>query len=257
MDNSLIKEYANLAENAYKEYIFDDNNDDNDNSMVQDLINKDLNNKYNILCVTPFTTKNGFQAVIYGDISTYDKDTNTYGKVIIAYRGSMPPENFSLNEFIQDWINNDFKDIVGGDMPRQFEETEDIQNETAVSFFEKAKNFLTEEAKLNYSQNITVTGHSLGGALAQLTAAKYNLEGYSFNGPGVKYQAEQAGFTGTNVKNFIIMNDIIGNLRDEQSDSGSSGHVGEEYYYFPTATVCRLGFNPTITNKVNSKSGCA
>jgi putative lipase involved disintegration of autophagic bodies len=41
------------------------------------------------------------------------------------------------------------------------------------------------------NHEIICTGHSLGGALAQLVSAKYGLEAFSFNAPGMKKQLKE------------------------------------------------------------------
>ena len=210
-DSDLISLYAQIAAKSYNEP------------------GKQNIEGYQVVFSTPHLTADGFQAIAYGILS---EDSIHYDEIIIAFRGSMPPENFNLNEFIQDWIINDFGDIVGGSTPTQLS--------SAINFYNHIK-----ENYLSANGTITLTGHSLGGALVQLVAAKEGVEGYTFNAPGVKFQAEQAQYTYNNVHNYIIMNDIIGNLRDTDSNSSSSGHVGEEYYYFPTKTGSTIGmFNP-------------
>ncbi len=213
MNTETIKMYANLASYAY-----------NDHLMVSPP------EGYDVIYSTPHLTDNGFQGVIYGKKSS-QKDDGKYDEIVVAYRGSMPPNNFNLNEFIQDWFINDFGDIVGGQQPAQFQ--------SALDLYDLAKDCVSAGG------SIVLTGHSLGGALVQLVAAKEGVEGYTFNAPGVKLQADQAGYTSDNVHNYIIMNDIIGNLRDSETNSSSSGHVGEEYYYFPTETGSTVGmFDP-------------
>ena len=69
---------------------------------------------YKYITATPHTSSDGFQAMAYGVLS---EDSIHYDDIIIAFRGSMPPENFNLNEFVQDWLINDFGDIVGGNSP--------------------------------------------------------------------------------------------------------------------------------------------
>ena len=219
VDFNEVSVYAELAAHVYTNSSAEKNNYIAPNGEI-----------YSYISGTQNLTDNGFQGVIYGKASTRD-ESGKYGEIIISYRGSMPPEDFNLNEFVQDWIINDFGDIVGGKQPTQLQSALDLYN--------------LAEDYISTGGSIVLTGHSLGGALVQLVAAKEGVEGYTFNAPGVKLQANQAGYTSSNVHNFIIMNDIIGNLRDSETNSSSSGHVGEEYYYFPTKTGSTVGmFNP-------------
>merc|ERR1712176_335989 len=48
-------------------------------------------------------------------------------------------------------------------------------------------------AKYNGSQNLVVTGHSLGGALAQVAAARNKLSALVWSSPGVGFSAVRFG----------------------------------------------------------------
>jgi len=77
------------------------------------------------------------------------------------------------------------------------------------------------------------TGHSLGGAYAQLACVKNLVAGkaccgYTFNAPGMKDYLDKKAYKGdfnpAAIENYVVMNDFIGNYR---------GHAGYTYYFQP------------------------
>jgi hypothetical protein len=105
--------------------------------------------------------KTGYQGTAYQRVDT--------GEVIIAHRGTDP----------------DSKDIKA-DAGMVFN-GRNSQLDDAVGFMERAMT-KARETQPNFSKPIAVsiTGHSLGGTLAEITAAKYGLHAETFNayGPG-------------------------------------------------------------------------
>lgn len=88
---------------------------------------------------------------------------------VVAFRGSL--------ELLADWCDADI-DIARGRLPID-------QIGDAFSFFSSARNAL---AGMKCTR-VVVTGHSLGGALAQLVAARvssFPVVGVTFNAPGAK-----------------------------------------------------------------------
>lgn len=90
-------------------------------------------------------------------------DSNDF---VIAYRGSIPLSEIAsdLSDFWNDWVKNDLWMYIGG---------EGAQVNKAMEVYETV-------AKEN-GRNIIVTGHSLGGGLADIIAACYGCKGESFN----------------------------------------------------------------------------
>ncbi|MCF6172605.1 MAG: DUF2974 domain-containing protein [Campylobacteraceae bacterium] len=104
-------------------------------------------------------TNSGFSATLF-------KDKN--GKKILSIRGT---EKSDRNDFYADW------ELVLKQNPQQFE--------SLVNFFEELKS----SGKISKSDNLTVVGHSLGGALAQIATATYKDyidQTYTYNSPGAK-----------------------------------------------------------------------
>jgi hypothetical protein len=147
-----------------------------------------------------FTCDSGFQGAAYG------KDTNNDGKydeIVISYAGTDPTS-------IKD-IHNDL-DIALGKLPDQYED--------ALTFYNMVLNSNTD------CTNFSITGHSLGGALAQLIGAKTGKNTMTFNAPGVYdiLSDPKIGLDScknyTNIQNYSIINDPIGNF---------GVHVGSSY----------------------------
>ncbi len=82
------------------------------------------------------------------------------GETVVAYRGT---------DGIRDLTSSDMQLALQNDVPEQYKE--------ARAFYKA----ISDE----YGSNITVTGHSLGGALAQLVAAIEGKTAYTYNAPGV------------------------------------------------------------------------
>ncbi len=74
---------------------------------------------------------------------------------------------------------------------------------------------LFERAKLSHGSKVVVTGHSLGGGLAQLVSAASTHPGVTFNAPGMKSIADGLagktpwGFHAANCLNVVLKNDPV------------------------------------------------
>ena len=140
-----ITEFGLLAEMAYL------NLQDNIGSKINEFVNKKgiertLSKKYKI--VDYVSTASDFQALLLQDES---------GKFVMAFRGTTN---------ILDWLNN-----AGIGLANINEQYND-----AKEFLEKA---MTEHGVT--IDNLTLTGHSLGGILTQQVGATYGIKGYAFN----------------------------------------------------------------------------
>ena len=129
-------------------------------------------------------------------------------EIIIAYRGT-----------------NDKLDIIT-DLNFVFEKIPIITPKFAKNSYNELKNKYK-----NYK--IYLTGHSLGGAYAQLLCAQLMQNqdicfAITFNAPGMDYALEKTNATKaikySNISNYVIMNDFIGNFR---------AHIGNTYYIQP------------------------
>ncbi len=134
------------------------------------------------------TAWGGFAAVAYKN--------NITNEIVIAFRGTDSP-----------------MDILISDSQIAFNLTPQ-QATAAVNFYEKV---LQE----NPDSSISITGHSLGGALAQYVASLKHVPATTFNAPGVNIPT---GGTSENIINYVNMNDFIGCLNT---------HIGETRYFLP------------------------
>ncbi|BBP04401.1 hypothetical protein TPL01_21200 [Sulfuriferula plumbiphila] len=130
------------------------------------------------------STKTGFAAMAVRN--------DTTGEIVVAYRGT---------DGIKDLTGSDLQLALQNDVPGQYPE--------AAAFYTQIKN--------EYGSNITLTGHSLGGALVQLVAAIENRPAFTYNAPGVEVlypalpganpNASAADFT--NINNFNMAFDAV------------------------------------------------
>ncbi len=151
---------------------------------------------------------NGFQAVAYG------KDNNSdgiYDEVVIAYRGTDSLLDLAWDDFL----------IALNVTP--------TQKIGAINFYNQIKN----NENVSISANISITGHSLGGALAQLVGAETGVETVTFNAPGMKNQISEGSYN--NITNYVNLNDWIGCYGQ---------HAGTTCFYLPEGTTDEGSFSP-------------
>lgn len=136
-----------------------------------------------------FSSSSGMQAAVY---------KNTQGKIVIAYRGTQLTDSGDLFA--------DFNIMLGSIPQAQLTDAENFYKAVVAQYG---------------SNNIVITGHSLGGAIAQIIGSKTGIPTYTYNAPGM---ATYSGLYPDVVKNFVVMNDYVGNYGE---------HVGETYYIQP------------------------
>lgn len=99
----------------------------------------------------------------------FKKDEN----VILAYRGSeMITDSFYIDES-NDWTGTDFKFAIFNELSKQFDDAND-----SIKKLKESLSLDNESAK----EIITLTGHSLGGALVAYESMISGCYGYSFDG---------------------------------------------------------------------------
>ncbi len=136
-----------------------------------------------------YSTSSGMQAVAF---------RNAQNEIVIAYRGT------ELND-IGD-VSSDINILLGNIPQAQLTDAENFYKAVVAQYGD---------------ENIVITGHSLGGAIAQIIGSKTGKLTYTYNAPGM---ATYSGIYPDVVKNFVVMNDYVGMYGD---------HVGETYYIQP------------------------
>ena len=157
---------------------------------------------YEQLVINGLTNEEGYYINENFACAAYKKGN----KIIISFRGTDDPKDIydaDLNILINNLPEDDF---------------------LKAEYFYKQ---LVNSSKYGECE-IEFTGHSLGGAIAQLMGAKYGNKTVTFNAPGMYDQLEDIGCS-TSIKynyitNYTVLNDYIGNYK---------AHVGYTYYMQP------------------------
>ena len=153
-----VKEYVNDNSKLYSDEIWEASG-----VTYQELYNLMIGD-WEIYSICNHNKTTGFYAVAFRN----DK------KVIIAYRGSeMFTDEFALDES-NDWTGTDFKFALFNELSAQFED--------ADAFYRMVICNLAMEGIKENRLEITLTGHSLGGALCAYESLKSGCYGYSFDG---------------------------------------------------------------------------
>jgi hypothetical protein len=129
----------------------------------------------------------GLTAVVFIDNTLGD---STYHDVVISFRGSVTAH---------DWLVTD-RQLANGTTPPEFAAALDYAQ------------FI--ETSLGRGFSYFVTGHSLGGAEAEVVAAAMRLGGDTFAAPGVGHLLATTNGNinnGINLTNYVIAGDAIGN----------------------------------------------
>jgi hypothetical protein len=126
--------------------------------------------------------KLGFDAALYRD--------NATGQYSLAFRGS---ESGSWSDIKEDWLMTNMGQIFGDDVPAAYEQAR----------------LLTGNVKDVLGDEVLITGHSMGGGLANYAAVAHNLDYTIFNAAGLSNTTIDA--LGENVSlytgNGVVIND--------------------------------------------------
>lgn len=154
--------------------------------------------------------RTGFQATAYQRIDT--------GEVVIAFRGT---------EFAREAVRD------GGVDAGMALAGVNAQRADAAAFTEKVLAQARASAQeSNKPFSVTVTGHSLGGTLAQLEAHKFGLKGETFNAYGAAGLLHGVPKGGHQIINHVRAGDVV---------SAASAHFGEVRVYAVQQDIDTLG----------------
>jgi hypothetical protein len=145
----------------------------------------------------------GFQATAYDH-----KDANGAHEVVIAYRGT---------EFDREPVHD------GGVDAGMVALGVNAQTPDSIAFTQHVITQAQERAKAGgYALDISVTGHSLGGTLAEINAHHFKLHGDTFNAYGSAGLAQGIPAGGNQVIDYVRATDVV---------SAASPHFGEVRTY--------------------------
>ncbi|MCC8543586.1 DUF6792 domain-containing protein [Xanthomonas euvesicatoria] len=151
----------------------------------------------------------GYQGVIYQRV-----DTN---EIIVAHRGTE-----TERELKQDGVYTD-GGMVAARHNRQAGE--------AIELTRHALDYAQKIGKDGEAPDVTVTGHSLGGNLAQVTAHHFGLKGETFNAYGAVSLDRRIPEGGTDVINHVMAGDAV---------SAASKHYGQVKLYATRQEIATL-----------------
>lgn len=173
--------------------------------------------------------ESGFDGAVYLNTKT--------GQLVVAFRGT----EFTADERgWRDAIKNDVLGFGYNKEPEQYKDAENVLKE-AIKILNRGEwiNTITDERYTFSSDpsNLIITGHSLGGGLAQLIGAQdayKQYEVHTFNAIGVAQMVDNLdnkdGFkfshNYSNIHNHVISKDFISTIYD---------HLGEVKIYKPSA----------------------
>lgn len=187
------QQYADLSGDSYKNY----------KTGVRAPAEKDLVTingvGYNIL-EHYSNPRNGYQGTIYQRVDT--------GEIVVAHRGTEVDKG--VKAIVQDAVYTDGSMALSRVNP---------QAQDAIELTRRAMQRAEKIGEdKGQAPQVTVTGHSLGGCLAQITAHHFNLHGETFNAYGAASLNRRIPEGGTTVLNHVMAGDTV---------SAASPHFGQ------------------------------
>ncbi len=200
------RDYAALSEHSYRH----PQTPANDSVKIEGV-------DYRILANSD--QRNGYQGTIYQRLDTRE--------IVVAHRGTEPDR--SAGETFRDLVRTD-----GGMVTHSINN----QSQDAINLTQRALEFARQEGERSgRTPPVTVTGHSLGGTLAQITAHRFNLHGETFNAYGAAALRQGVPEGGNNVVNHVRATDVV---------SAGAPHYGQVRIYATQQDVDALnnaGYN--------------
>ncbi|QER96083.1 hypothetical protein FLG15_20095 [Xanthomonas phaseoli pv. dieffenbachiae] len=151
----------------------------------------------------------GYQGIIYQRVDTQE--------IVVAHRGTETERQLKEDGFYTD----------GGMVASRHNN----QAAEAIELTKYALNYAHELGKGGKVPEVTVTGHSLGGDLAQVTAHHFGLKGETFNAYGAVSLDRRISEGGHDVINHVMAGDAV---------SAASKHYGQVKIYATPQEVATL-----------------
>ncbi|MEQ7330310.1 DUF6792 domain-containing protein [Xanthomonas campestris pv. campestris] len=151
----------------------------------------------------------GYQGIVYQRVDTQE--------IIVAHRGTETERQLKEDGFYTD----------GGMVASRYNN----QAAEAIALTKYALNYAHELDKGGKAPEVTVTGHSLGGNLAQVTAHHFGLKGETFNAYGAVSLDRRIPEGGTAVINHVMAGDAV---------SAASKHYGQVRIYAAPQEITAL-----------------
>lgn len=208
------QQYANLAAHSY----------DADGNLAQLAANREVvairGEQYQVLEHMD-NPRNGYQGTIYQRLDT--------GEIVVAHRGT---------EFDREPLQDGLTD-AGMVVSRYNAQVDD-----AIGLTRRAREYANDPETIRqygHAPEVSVTGHSLGGALAQVTAHHYDLRGETFNAYGAVSLNRRIPEGGERVVNHVMATDPV---------SAASPHYGQVRIYAQPDEIGRLHTSGYHDNRI-------
>ena len=191
------QQYADLASDAYTEYAPGVRKPGQKDEVAVNGVTYNILEHYS-------NPRNGYQGTIYQRVDT--------GDMVVAHRGTEVTSG--MKPIVQDALYTDGSMALSRVNP---------QARDAIALTQRAQE-RADEIRQTYgrSPQLTVTGHSLGGTHAQITAHHFGLKGETFNAYGAASLGLRIPEGGNTVLNHVMAGDTV---------SAASPHFGQVRVY--------------------------
>ncbi|EIT87261.1 cytoplasmic protein [Fictibacillus macauensis ZFHKF-1] len=197
--------------------------------------------------------KNGMQAIAVVPLEDFELGKTQYNTITYVFRGTEPTR-------LDGDLTADIHQITIGHNKVRHEPPSMLTNKHAniktkaplETQFDDALQWVKQLNEAYQPKYVSVTGHSLGGGLAQFTAAELNLYATTYAAPNIYRLLSKEGKlrvkNGTmqsKVKDFVHSNDWVGNFEQFGAQSiGKQYHVKGTGKFDPVMSPIGLGGHP-------------